>query len=605
MKFPKHELDINQYLDRIKNLLSDDECHIFIDTNIISQLYRLNDDARNDFYLWIESLKFFHIPNWTIHEYSKRVNSDQTGDYLTEISKTKTCHKEINNISVFIKGYVGDSMLQGTLYAGNKEKLFSDIDIVVDQLGKISSAINNNLTNHKKNVHKEISEKLESYSLESNIFEIIRNIDIEKNIRYEGTVPPGFKDAGKGENNSIGDLIIWKEILGYCKNNNVKKVILITRDIKADIVYTPAHQICDGRQANTHERLRIAHESLVYEFKTVSDNDDLYIIDFKTLVRIIAPIYRKLAKSFQIATANEEIEQIEDNELDSIITSSDSDIDTDVQSTHIDNSNPFELSDSDDLILPPLKPSLYSGTAIRDCQYNYEDNKGVVDKYIAELKTCNWYIQNPAINNLEKEKFLHVVDNNENRDSFFVLGRNIIQSAEGSSGSAISFVENLSYHLASYPIFIKKAIIDGCLFEVFFDSNSNLRKYGQYKSTYINELYENCVKFTDFDAFEFIKTEFDKKEKPRLVKIVTDEDKFEFDFTFDANDLTNTIHVNGDDVSDTFPASHYSYTFSKREYLHSALSAYYAIPIKNITICAIPDNIKEIYYRYEPEELPF
>lgn len=45
MKFPKQELDIDTYLQKIETLLKDDSCHIFIDTNIISQLYRLNEDA--------------------------------------------------------------------------------------------------------------------------------------------------------------------------------------------------------------------------------------------------------------------------------------------------------------------------------------------------------------------------------------------------------------------------------------------------------------------------------------------------------------------------------------------------------------------------------
>ncbi len=613
MKFPKHELNINQYLDSIKNLLSDEECHIFIDTNIISQLYRLNEEARNDFYLWIESLKFFHIPNWSIHEYSKRVHSKQTGDYLSEISKTKTCHKEINNISEFIKGYIGDSMLIGTSYAGNKEELFADIDDVINRLSKISSAINNNLDNHKKNVHKEIAEKLENYSLNSNIFEIIKGLANEQNIRYDGAIPPGFKDGDKGSN-SAGDLIIWKELLGYCKDNSVKKAILITRDNKADMVYTPTYQTYDGRQASTHERLHVAHESLVYEFSTVTSEDDFYIINFKTLVRVIASAYRKLALSFQIATAVEEAEDIEceDPTFNIAVTSADFGVDdTEEEEENVDEerNNIQNEIQSNDRATQPLQVNeapLYSGTAIRDCQYNLEDGKGIVDKYITELKTYNWYKQNPAINDLIKENFNIVQDSLDNRDSFFVLGRNIIQSAEGSSGSAISFIENLSFHLNSWPKFAQKAILDGCLFEVFFDSNGNLRNYGQYKSTYINELYNDSRIWAKFDVFEFIKTEIEKKERPKMVHIVNDTDRFEFSFTFDANKITTAVCVNGEDISNTFPSSSYAITFCKKEYLSSALSGYYAIPINNIHIAStIPDGITDISYIYKPEELLF
>lgn len=50
MKFPKQNIDISEYYSEIKALLGDNDCAIFIDTNILSQLYRLNDKARQDFY---------------------------------------------------------------------------------------------------------------------------------------------------------------------------------------------------------------------------------------------------------------------------------------------------------------------------------------------------------------------------------------------------------------------------------------------------------------------------------------------------------------------------------------------------------------------------
>ena len=39
MIFPKQELYIDNYLKDIKILLEDESCHIFIDTNIISQFH--------------------------------------------------------------------------------------------------------------------------------------------------------------------------------------------------------------------------------------------------------------------------------------------------------------------------------------------------------------------------------------------------------------------------------------------------------------------------------------------------------------------------------------------------------------------------------------
>lgn len=66
MRFPKQEIDIDAYIKLLSNLLSNEECEIFIDTNIISQLYRLNEDARKDLYRWIDSCKRrSHVPVWS------------------------------------------------------------------------------------------------------------------------------------------------------------------------------------------------------------------------------------------------------------------------------------------------------------------------------------------------------------------------------------------------------------------------------------------------------------------------------------------------------------------------------------------------------------
>ena len=55
--------------------------------------------------------------------------------------------------------------------------------------------------------------------------------------RYKKKIPPGFKDANKStsenDNNTYGDLIIWKQIMDYAKLNN-KNVIFVTHDQKDD-----------------------------------------------------------------------------------------------------------------------------------------------------------------------------------------------------------------------------------------------------------------------------------------------------------------------------------------------------------------------------------
>lgn len=580
MKLPIQKLDIELYLQKINGLLNDDECHIFIDTNIISQLYRLNDDARTDFYNWVRTLQDrFHIPVWAIHEYSKKIYSNKgKEEYLSELSKINTIRKELEGILPFVTAYIGDPLLVGTVYQSKKSDLISDLDNVNSVLNKISTAINSsNISNHLNKVHSEI-EKLNGCILSSDIFEIIETLRNYGSTRYEHEIPPGFQDNIK-KSNIYGDLIIWKEILEYSTQNQIKKAILISRDSKSDIVYMPSVQNIGTRKASPNEKVKIAHESLVHEFYTKTSSNDFFIIDFKTLVKDLAKNYRNLALSFQISIADEE-RQIDTNNL----------------TLEINNDDHEEKNE---LVVLDNNENEYLGIALTDEQYDSTTN--CMDRYITELKTYNWYRQNPAINEIISLKETKFPDTIENRSSFFVLGRNILQSADGSSGEAIRFMENFSKYINSWNSVFKKALIDGMLFEVFFDSKGKIRPKG-FKATFYNDLCKNAhsvvPKYSDFinERIEKVKTE---RFIPKVDVVTT----YNFVFEIDKNGDTQKIKCNDIDISNTF-ISDWGYNFSNINNLVDSLSGYYAILPKYIKVEGLGDN-NVVKFIKEDYELPF
>lgn len=608
MKFPLSTIDIPQYYEKVKKLLLDDDCAIFIDTNIISQLYRLNDSARNDFFTWVESCgNRFHIPVWVIHEYSKKV-PERLSEYLLELSDVKKIERDFSRISDFLKGYVGDSFLKGSVYNDNVDGLKEDVDKVNVALKKITSTINsNNISCHKEKVYNEIEKNLGNKIMDSNIYKILKDAEAEYQVRYENRVPPGFEDEDK-KNNKIGDLIIWKEILEFCKSNEIKKAILITRDGKADIVYTPQNQTVEGRRAGETERVKIAKESLIYEFKKSVNSDNFYIIDFRTFVRIFASTYRELAISFQLATNKEKDDTINSN--DDCFSNDDSINEFDNILNEILNRSDNEQiqQKTDDAHIKTEKTSNnYSQNAICDELYN-ADQGGCMDGTIRQLKTYNWYKQNPAIYALMSVKTVEQPENNKNRDSTFVLGRNIVQSAVGSSGGAISYVEKLSHYIFNWEPFFKKSLIDGMLFEVFFNSKGEIRPRG-FKGLYFKEIISNIQQLGLDNPYNFINTKLSSV-KERFVPIVGDSTIYNFKFTFNENGATQTITCNNKDISDTF-YDDYSDIFSSKKNITSALMCYYGILDSNIQVDDIPDSIKSISYisQYEivpgDEDLPF
>jgi hypothetical protein len=99
MHFVKTELDITDYLQHLKDMLGDVKCHVFIDTNILSQLYKLNDKGRVDFLSWVDSMsERIHIPNWVVMEYNLKMMKGHQTDYLDELGTIKTIKKQLGNM---------------------------------------------------------------------------------------------------------------------------------------------------------------------------------------------------------------------------------------------------------------------------------------------------------------------------------------------------------------------------------------------------------------------------------------------------------------------------------------------------------------------------
>lgn len=94
----------------------------------------------------------------------------------------------------------------------------------------------------------------------------------ENDGRSENKVPPGFKDAGKSEND-IGDYLIWKTVLSTGINNPGKDLTFVSGEIKTDWVYKSAGQTLHVR------------EELIDEYRRASKGGSFHLIDLATLLQ--------------------------------------------------------------------------------------------------------------------------------------------------------------------------------------------------------------------------------------------------------------------------------------------------------------------------------
>jgi hypothetical protein len=111
----------------------------------------------------------------------------------------------------------------------------------------------------------------------------------------------------------------------------------------------------------------------------------------------------------------------------------------------------------------------YSDVALSDRLFVLDDAK-LSHRVIQGLKTSDWYLQNPAIAKITPDLVTKA-----HTDSLFVVGRNIYQAACGGSNGAIEYLTGFMTKTGGVDDARRKAILDGILFEIFFDSRGQLR----------------------------------------------------------------------------------------------------------------------------------
>lgn len=136
----------------------------------------------------------------------------------------------------------------------------------------------------------------------------------------------------------------------------------------------------------------------------------------------------------------------------------------------------------------------YSEAALADGSFGPLNRP--VGEIIAELKTHNWYRQNPAVARVTPE-----VMGSATKDECFVLGRNLYQAACGGANSASAFISDLKASLAPLPATTGFHVLNGIFFEIYFDKAGRFRttpKAGKIDEVFAleeNDQYANSIRF--------------------------------------------------------------------------------------------------------------
>ncbi len=479
--FSVYPKTIEEYIHDIGATLDDTETVVFLDTSILSYLYKLQGAARKEFYSWAEGLiekGRLKIPAWVLCEYTTKLKERRLGDYTVRSKEPDEIRRKLENLHMLAGSFVDESILKSIGSTDDRLSFLKKFQRAISNLSSFTNVFKTQFDADQ--IHQEIASKLSPAVLKSKISDLCVRAGREGELRIAHRIPPGYKDAGKSDN-KYGDIIIWFEILSFSSTHmeRFRKTVFLTNDDKSDWVYAPVSRI-EHKAArpipNRDPTIKLPDPRLVAEYSALVGHNNLYIITLPVFIEALSNIrptdVKNLASAIQI-------------EQERSVAKGEPRENGEVQEAIEENKTPHSMSlDVTGLeVGPDERPTTYERPessaattqlidyppdALRDSAY--ECGHSEIDEIISNLKSYNWYTQNPAITKIK------LLRNKEfSASAWFVLGRNIYQAACGNSQKALEFLQNLDIELDRHAPDVANHILSGMLFEVYFGSDGRFR----------------------------------------------------------------------------------------------------------------------------------
>jgi uncharacterized caspase-like protein len=138
----------------------------------------------------------------------------------------------------------------------------------------------------------------------------------------------------------------------------------------------------------------------------------------------------------------------------------------------------------------------YSPTALRDSALDLDETQKS-HRLIKALKSLTWDEQNAALKSFDAAFASKCSERN-----LFVVGRNIYQAACGDAQKATAYIHNFLERTYGLDDEKRRALLDGMLFEIFFDSNGRLRD--SIKGEFFNDVFDLQENHALAPSFDFI-----------------------------------------------------------------------------------------------------
>lgn len=487
----------DEHLSELAVIANSQDTLVFLDTNILSYMYKLHTAARQEFFAWTDSIVAsdrLRIPAWCAGEYFARLREGQLHSYTPKSRDEDQPLRALKAMLDTASMFVDEGLLKAIEFQGDRTAYLTQFGTAIGELKKFTRAFKHQFD--PQAIHEEIQQHLGGVILDSDLSGLCGRAAKEGASRIEHRLPPAFRDESKSENR-LGDLIIWFEILESSREMKDRfcKVLFLTNDEKSDWVYAPLKrmEIANGNRKavpNVDPKLKVIDPRLVSEFRRMVGHESIAICSLLSLVEGLSKIHptnvRQLAAAIQIYLVDNGSKPSDAASMETPVMSTEANSSENFASpaerppaaaTPLGQEPGMEQDGPGNSGQPEPQPTAeavadhfaFDEDGYRDAAYE-ADAPGKINEIIRALKSHNWYTQNPAV-----EEIKAIRTESFSPTAWFVLGRNIYQAACGNAQKAMDFMVNLDIQLKRFPQDTAQYILCGIVFEIYFDSQGEFR----------------------------------------------------------------------------------------------------------------------------------
>ena len=299
------------FKQRLAALISAESTHIYIDTSFLMWMTKIGSKSRQELLKWLQEncMGRVHVPMWAAHEYLKH---HVAGTIVSDLGK------KTNEVADFVgrtyrdfRPFVDEPFGEGAEDASTIRATTRAALSALDRLAAISRRWKKSYQKHASEVIAFINEVTPE---QTSIYEHLEDIARVGAGRFDGSVPPGYRDRGKKgsqpqykdnapiESYRYGDVVFWKELLVHANLAKAAALVVVTNDRKNDW-YMGGSDVIEIDPAllalkKAWKPVPRPHPLLVMEAKLVAGVDQVELVDSTYLAALLREVAEDDVRAF-------------------------------------------------------------------------------------------------------------------------------------------------------------------------------------------------------------------------------------------------------------------------------------------------------------------